>query len=232
METTPEISEKTKKIGHFGFFYSLGTANSACPVFFYARISGIQANPLNYTDPDGNDIIVNKSDHYVIVRGEKGQTHTVRPGETYNTKDHNLDSIDGVIFNNGQLYKTKDGNGDATFTISEKSGVYKVRADLKGIVVNAKGDIMKSLANKALVEAFSDDSISRSVFDLPGKDLEERLYEFSGMRDSMDNSISQRQWPSDYQEHIMGNPRTPIDNWDKDLVDFKTKYPNGYNDVK
>jgi hypothetical protein len=53
METLSEIGEKAERIGISGPVFTLGTVNSACSVVFYARISGIRANPLKYTDPDG-----------------------------------------------------------------------------------------------------------------------------------------------------------------------------------
>jgi hypothetical protein len=56
METMLEISEKTKGIGFSGSVFTLGTANFACSVCFYTRISGIRLNPLKYTDPDGRDL--------------------------------------------------------------------------------------------------------------------------------------------------------------------------------
>jgi hypothetical protein len=56
MEILSGLCEKVEEIGLGGPAFTLGTANSACPVFFCARISGIQANPLKYTDPDGRDI--------------------------------------------------------------------------------------------------------------------------------------------------------------------------------
>jgi hypothetical protein len=48
-----EIEKKAERIGISGSVFTLGTANSACSVVFYARISGIQPNPLKYTHPDG-----------------------------------------------------------------------------------------------------------------------------------------------------------------------------------
>jgi hypothetical protein len=53
METMSKIGEKAERIGISGPVFTLGTANSACSAAFYARISGIRANPLKYTDPDG-----------------------------------------------------------------------------------------------------------------------------------------------------------------------------------
>jgi hypothetical protein len=53
MEAIPEISENTEGAGLWGAVFTLETANSACSAAFYARISGIWANPLKYTAPDG-----------------------------------------------------------------------------------------------------------------------------------------------------------------------------------
>jgi hypothetical protein len=53
METIPEISEKAEGSRLLCSVFTLGTANSACSATVYARISGIRANPLKYTDPDG-----------------------------------------------------------------------------------------------------------------------------------------------------------------------------------
>jgi hypothetical protein len=54
METIGEKAEENRLLGSV---FILGTANSACSVAFYARISGIRANPLKYTDPDGNETL-------------------------------------------------------------------------------------------------------------------------------------------------------------------------------
>jgi hypothetical protein len=53
MEIRPLIYGKSEKNWLFVPIITLGTANSACSAAFYARISGIRANPLKYTDPDG-----------------------------------------------------------------------------------------------------------------------------------------------------------------------------------
>jgi hypothetical protein len=58
METMSKIGKKAERTGLLGPVFTLGTANSANSVGFFARISGIWANPLKYTDPDGNDIIL------------------------------------------------------------------------------------------------------------------------------------------------------------------------------
>jgi hypothetical protein len=55
MQTMPGLGEKVEKIRPFKPVFTLGTANSACSAAFYARISGIRANPLKYTDPDGRE---------------------------------------------------------------------------------------------------------------------------------------------------------------------------------
>jgi hypothetical protein len=53
METISRIRGKAERNGISGPVFTLGTANSACSAAFYARISGIRANPLKYMDPDG-----------------------------------------------------------------------------------------------------------------------------------------------------------------------------------
>jgi hypothetical protein len=58
MEAMPEIGEKAEGIGPLGPVFTLGTANSACFVGFYARISGIRENPLKYMDLDGNEEMI------------------------------------------------------------------------------------------------------------------------------------------------------------------------------
>jgi hypothetical protein len=58
MEIMFKICEKTEGSGHLKPVFTLKTANSACSGCFSARISGIQASPLKYTDPDGRDIVI------------------------------------------------------------------------------------------------------------------------------------------------------------------------------
>jgi hypothetical protein len=58
MEAMPGLGVKTKKIGLSGPAFTLRTLNSACSTAFYARISGIRAYPLKYTDPDGREPIL------------------------------------------------------------------------------------------------------------------------------------------------------------------------------
>jgi hypothetical protein len=53
MKTMFEIGEKVERIGISVSIFTLGTANSAFSLVFYVRISEIRANPLKYTDPDG-----------------------------------------------------------------------------------------------------------------------------------------------------------------------------------
>jgi hypothetical protein len=56
MKTVSEILGKAEIIWLSGPVFTLGTANSACSGFFYARISGIRENPVKYTAPDGRDL--------------------------------------------------------------------------------------------------------------------------------------------------------------------------------
>jgi hypothetical protein len=58
METLSGLCEKVEEIGSWGPVFTLGTANSACSTAFFARFTGIRDNPLTYTDPVGNDIIL------------------------------------------------------------------------------------------------------------------------------------------------------------------------------
>jgi hypothetical protein len=174
--------------------------------------------------------IINNTSHHIIIRGEKGETHVVKPGETYDTKAHTLNSIDGIIFNNGQLYKVNNNKIGATFRISEKDGIYQVEADTRGTVFNLGGDILKAFANQMRINVFVNQSIANNLLSLPPDNLEKMLEEFSGMRGSTDNSESKREWPSDYQKHIMGDKNKPIAEWDKDLADFRERYPNGCKD--
>jgi hypothetical protein len=53
MEIKPKINAKADKMCQLFQCFTLKTANSACSMAFYAQISGIRANPLKYTDPDG-----------------------------------------------------------------------------------------------------------------------------------------------------------------------------------
>ncbi|MDR0997891.1 MAG: hypothetical protein LBL70_02400 [Treponema sp.] len=77
METVSGLCEKIEGIGLGGPVFTLGTANSACSVVFYTRISGIRANPLKCTAPDGNlDLVNNISiptpDDFIIGIGGGG----------------------------------------------------------------------------------------------------------------------------------------------------------------
>jgi hypothetical protein len=72
METMAELYEKAEEIGLSGPVFTLGTANSACSVGFYARISGIRENPLKYTDPDGKVDVPKILGGYSLILGSAG----------------------------------------------------------------------------------------------------------------------------------------------------------------
>jgi hypothetical protein len=115
----PEISEKADGSGLLGPVFTLGTANSACSAAFYARISGIRANPLKYTDPDGRNAY-NSAGEDIYVRNEDGDLFCVPDGEMYQGK------IDGVIFQDGTVAKVSDKflPIDVDIVATKKNGIY------------------------------------------------------------------------------------------------------------
>jgi hypothetical protein len=54
METMSGLGKKAEGIGLSEPVFTLETGNSACSAGFCARISGFEANPVKYTDADGN----------------------------------------------------------------------------------------------------------------------------------------------------------------------------------
>jgi hypothetical protein len=167
-------------------------------------------NPMKYIDPDGNTVVINNTNHWIAIKGESdGEIHAVRPGETYDTKEHGLNAIDGIFMHDGTTYKTNNGNDNATFTVSESSEEgYQVRPDGEGHMVNIKGDRLKNILNFI------------GVF---GK------YEKSGMYKRGDgSSVGGFWWRSAMKTAELTD--ADIDNaqgWDNKLAKFRTDSPNG-----
>jgi hypothetical protein len=90
METMPRLGEKIKKKGGSRLVFTRGTANSACSAAFYARISGIQAKPLKYTNPDGKDIIYQNSSGNVERIEKSGQNIVHTPQSDKALMDANV----------------------------------------------------------------------------------------------------------------------------------------------
>jgi RHS repeat-associated protein len=174
-------------------------------------------NPVVLTDPDGETTIVNNSKNWIIIRGEDGETHAVKPGETYNTKEHSLKDIDGILMHDGSTYKVNNGNKDATFTISESTeGGYRVVPDGEGYMVNIKGDRIKNIRNHPLVSWF-----------FKGKKLEK-----SGNYKKDDGSTVGGSWWTKAMR-ATGLNDEDINNapsWNSKLAEFRKKNPDGIND--
>jgi hypothetical protein len=82
MEIKPKINGKT---GQLFQYFTLGTANSATFKCISVQISGIRANPLKYTDPDGKSdydgILDTKSASIANISAESNQGSFNASGE-------------------------------------------------------------------------------------------------------------------------------------------------------
>ena len=181
-------------------------------------------NPVKLVDPDGKTTIVNNSSHWIIIRGEKRQTHTVRPGETYNTEEHDLKEIDGILMHGGFTYKINNFNRRATLTVSENDeGKYHVEPDAIGNRVNANGDFWKGVYNNCPFLQWLLGWLLGG-----GKKL-------SGMRMKGDESseAGSTWWSSPMGITGLTDKDVKVDSateWDRKLEGFRKKYPAGYND--
>jgi RHS repeat-associated protein len=108
-------------------------------------------NPVKYVDPDGETIIVNNSNNWLIIRGEKEQIRAVRPGDTYDTeKQGRFKNIDGILMHDGSIFKINNGNRRTTLTVSQNNeGAYDVQLDAVGHKKNARGDYWKNKYNNS-----------------------------------------------------------------------------------
>jgi RHS repeat-associated protein len=170
-------------------------------------------NPVRLTDPTGRTIVINDTSNWIIIRGGDAEIHAVRPGETYNTKEHRLKDIDGILMHDGMTYKTNDGNENATFTISENSeGSSQVRPNGEGHMVNIKGDRLKNLYNFA-----------GKLFTFLGQ-----LEKSGTYKKGDDSSAGGSWWESAMKTAKLTN--TDINNdqsWNSKLAEFRTENPDG-----
>jgi hypothetical protein len=172
-----------------------------------------EITPSRYIDPDGNTIIINDTKHWILIRGENREVHAVKPGETYDTSEHKLSGIDGILMHDGTTYKTNNGNNDATFTVlgnSEES--YQIRPNGEGHMINIKGDRLKNLYNFA------------GKFFKPFGQLEK-----SGTYKKGDGSSAGGSWWESAMKtaKLTDEDINNTQGWDSKLAEFRTKNPDG-----
>jgi hypothetical protein len=205
----------------FESVYTLGTANSACSVVFYARISGIRANPLKYTDPDGKITITNQTADHIILRGEDGQTGAVKPNEIFDTSKHGFNTIDGILLPDGSTYKINNGNSNSKLLVTENDGSFNVKiADMKGKLINALGDFGKSLING---EIYASNSKLLAV-DCDESELISPL-DYSGMYEKGNPGLLS--WWNKAMKDIHGPSNVSRNEWNTRTLNFLQENPNG-----
>jgi hypothetical protein len=147
METMPEISEKVEKIGLFEPVFTLKTANSACSAAFYARISGIRENPLEYTDPDGmNDKEAydeNKNNKYFLIvsvnlPGKEATQDTISPSKITSQNNRVGSGPDGGHAFTTLVHINLESNEINTdsFGLYPAEGGYMLGSGVKGKIVD------------------------------------------------------------------------------------------------
>lgn len=105
------------------------------------------SNPicLVYTDPDGKDIW-NNTNHWLVIRGDKGNTIVVKPNDLL------PEDVDGILMHDGSTFKINDGNKEAIFIVSafeNKEGElsYSVGGDIKAVINHETGNLLKEINN-------------------------------------------------------------------------------------
>jgi len=165
---------------------------------------------VKLVDPNGETTVNNNTKHFLIIRGEDKETHAVASGEKYNTAEHGLEAIDGILMSDGSVFKTNNGNKDATFTVSEnEEGGFNVESDSIGKKNDSSKDSLKRINNFF----FPKNEKKLSGYYKKGDD--------SPMGGSWWNTKTMK------RTEITDEDTNNSQSWDSKLDEFKRIYPNG-----
>jgi hypothetical protein len=146
MQTMSGLCQKVERIEFFGPIFTLGTSNSACSVAFNDRISGIRANPLKYTDPDG------KHDEVSIFISFRSMPLGIIGN--YRAADTHGNISKGIFFANQM--------SDIITTYSQGISLGSNGREIAGVVLTAFTDLNDAIKG-TIVPAYNPDILRRNL---------------------------------------------------------------------
>jgi hypothetical protein len=135
MEIMPKLDKKAEKYKLWESVFTFGTENSACSAAFDTRISGIQANPLKYTDPGGN------TDSFPDGSAEQDIIWMRREGYT------DLQIADHFLANRFNAYLTVEEIGNIIFNETRSlngDNIQEARENVAHAIINGSSTLREN----------------------------------------------------------------------------------------